>query len=69
LVVLANSLLVDPLDLQYKTTAASVKQVSKRRGENTNMSQALSQDAFSSRREDFLVAAIGIGFALTELAA
>ena len=33
------------------------------------MSQALSQDAFSSRHEDFLVAAIGIGFALTELAA
>jgi hypothetical protein len=35
LVVLANFLLVDPLDLQYKTSAASVKQVSKRRGENT----------------------------------
>jgi len=69
LVVLANFLLVDPLDLQYKTSAASVKQVSKRRGENTYMSQALSQDAFWSRREDFLAAAIGIGFALTELAA
>jgi len=33
------------------------------------MSQALSQDAFSRRREDFLATAIGIGFALTELAA